>query len=124
MKRPNPLVVKVALENVRKQLLNFRIALFELDEGADCQEFTLLLNDQVYIIAKAFELLGKTDTLEYRKLKSASKALVDCCNRGFTWRKSDAVTLDNAVEIFADHVSKIPIKTIIQATEIFQKELR
>ncbi len=46
-----------------------------------------------------FDDTKETDSVDYRMLKSGSKVLEDLSKRGFAWRKADAVTLDNAMEI-------------------------
>lgn len=53
----------------------------------------------VHALMSCLEEMGESDSVDFRMLKSASVVLTDLSKRNFAWRKADAITLDNAMEI-------------------------
>jgi len=53
----------------------------------------------VHALMACLEEMGESDSVDFRMLKSASVVLTDLSKRNFAWRKADAITLDNAMEI-------------------------
>ncbi len=111
----NPIARAVAFNQLKQKMLDQRIQLFMLDEGADARNAILPISDAVFVMAYAYELLDKEDSIEYRKLKSAMLVLTACSERKFVWRKSDTVTIDNAIVICVEQWIKVPPKILQNA---------
>lgn len=111
----NPVARAIAAQQLKKRMVDHRIQLLMLDEGVDAREHILPISDSVFIMAYAFELDGKEDWLEYRKLRSAMLVLVSCSERKFIWRKADAITIDNAIDICVNNWTKVPSETLQHA---------
>jgi hypothetical protein len=111
----NPVARAVAAQQLKKRMIDHRIQLFMLDEGADARAHIMPISDAVFIMAYAFELIKDEDSIEYRKLRSAMLVLVACSERKFTWRKIDTITIDNAIDICVNKWTKIPSDILQQA---------
>jgi hypothetical protein len=96
-------------------MVDQRIHLFMLEENEDARAQIMPISDSVFIVACAYEMMEQKDTVNYRKLRSAMQVLTDCAERGFIWRTSDAVTIDNAIGICVDNWTKIPSVTLQKA---------
>jgi hypothetical protein len=111
----NPVARAIAAQQLKKRMIDQRIQLFMLEEDQDARDQILPISDSVFIVAYAHEILGQKDTVNYRKLRSAMQVLTDCAERKFTWRTSDAITIDNAIGICVDNWTKIPSVTLQKA---------
>ena len=104
----NPVARAIAAQQLKKRMLDHRIELLMLDEGADARSNILPISDAIFIMAYAYELMKKEDSVEYRKLKSAMLTLTSCSERRFIWHKADAITSDNAIGICVDNWMAVP----------------
>jgi hypothetical protein len=104
----NPIARAVAAQQLKTKMLDQRIQLLMLDEGVDARANILPISDAVFVMAYAYELMGKEDSVEYRKLKSAMLTLTACSERKFKWHKADAITIDNAIGICVDNWQTVP----------------
>jgi hypothetical protein len=104
----NPVARAIAAQQLKKRMLDHRIELLMLDEGADARSNILPISDAIFIMAYAYELMKKEDSVEYRKLKSAMLTLTSCSERRFIWHKADAITIDNAIGICVDNWMAVP----------------
>lgn len=95
----NPVARAVAAQQLKKRMIDHRIQLFLLHEGDNAAEHILPISDAIFVMAYALGEAGEEDSVDHRKLRSAMLVLVDCSKRGFTWRKSEAITIDNAIDI-------------------------
>jgi hypothetical protein len=111
----NPVARAVAAQQLKKRMVDQRIQLLMLDEGVDARTNILPISDAIFVMAYALELVNQKESIDYRKLKSAMLVLVDCSERNFSWRKADAITIDNAIEITVDKWIKIPTNTLHEA---------
>lgn len=111
----NPVARAIAAQQLRKRMLDQRIQLLMLDDGEDAQSYILPISDAVFVMAYALELVGEMASTDYRKLKSAMLVLVECSERKFIWRKADAITIDNAIQITVEKWIKIPTNTLHDA---------
>lgn len=104
----NPIAREVAAQQLKKKMLDHRIQLFMLDDGEDAAAHILPISDSVFVMAYAYELMKQENSVEYRKLRSAMLTLTKCSERKFKWRKIDAITIDNAIEICVDNWKTVP----------------
>jgi hypothetical protein len=104
----NPIARAVAAQQLKTKMLDQRIQLLMLDDGVDARANILPISDAVFVMAYAYELIGKEDSVEYRKLKSAMLTLTACSERKFKWHKADAITIDNAIGICVDNWQTVP----------------
>lgn len=104
----NPVARAIAAQQLKKRMIDHRIQLFMLYEGDNAREHVLPIADPIFIMAYALEMMGQEDSVDHRKLRSAMRLLVDCSERKFTWRKADAITIDNAIEICVNEWTKVP----------------
>lgn len=104
----NPVARAVAAQQLKKRMVDQRIQLFMLDEGADARANIMPISDAIFIMAYALELHKKEKSIEYRKLRSAMLVLVACSERKFIWHKADTVTIDNAIDICVQEWTKVP----------------
>ena len=111
----NPVARAVAAQQLKKRMVDQRIQLLMLDEGVDARESILPISDAVYVMTYALELVDQKESTDYRKLKSAMKVLAECSERKFVWRKADAITIDNAIQITVERWIKIPTNTLHEA---------
>ena len=110
----NPVARAVAKQKLRGSVLDQRIKLFYLEDNQDCAEEAQAISFFVYAILLCMEE-QKTDSVEFRKLKSAANILYELSNNGFKWKRIYAVTLDNALEICEDQWAKIDPHKLQQA---------
>ena len=111
----NPVARAVAAQQLKKRMVDQRIQLLMLDEEEDARANILPISDAIFVMAYALELVDQKESTDYRKLKSAMNVLVECSERKFSWRKADAITIDNAIEITVDKWIKIPTDTLHEA---------
>lgn len=111
----NPVARAVAAQQLKKRMVDQRIQLLMLDEGVDARSSILPISDAVYVMTYALELVDQKESTDYRKLKSAMKVLAECSERKFAWRKADAITIDNAIQITVERWIKIPTNTLHEA---------
>jgi hypothetical protein len=104
----NPVARAIAAQQLKKRMLDQRIQLLLLDEGTDARAHILPISDAIFVMAYAYELMKKEDSVEYRKLKSAMLTLTSCSERKFIWHKADAITIDNAIGICVDNWKAVP----------------
>lgn len=104
----NPVARAIASQQLKKKMLDHRIQLLMLDEGVDAAAHILPISDAVFVMAYAYQLMGKEDSVEFRKLRSAMLTLIQCSERKFIWRKIDGITIDNAIEICVDNWRTVP----------------
>lgn len=95
----NPVARAIASRNLRQAVLDMRIAVFLLDDGADSRSHVLAMSTPVYAVLNTLAAIGETESPDYRMLRSGAKVLLEISERGFRWRRLDAVTVDNALEI-------------------------
>ena len=107
----NPVGRAVAKKKLHSAMLDARIHILMLDEGADAIDILMPIKDGIYVMARSYELLNKTDSVEFRKLKSAMRILEECSANRFIWRQSYAITMNNAIELCVTEWSKIPPHT-------------
>jgi hypothetical protein len=94
----NPIARAVAKQKLRGSVLDQQIKIFMMDEGQDCCEEVQAISFFVYAIMLCLEDTD-TDTVDFRKLKSAANILAELSVNGFKWKRIYAVTLDNALQI-------------------------
>lgn len=111
----NPIARAVAAQKLKQKMLDHRIQLLMLDEDVDARAHILPISDAIFVMAYACELMGKEDSVEYRKLKSAMLTLTACSERKFRWHNADAITIDNAIGICVDDWTKVPHNTLQQS---------
>ena len=111
----NPVAKAIAAQQLKKRMVDQRIQLLMLDEGEDARAQIMPISDAVFIMAYAFELMGKEQSIEHRKLRSAMLVLVACSERKFIWHKADAITIDNAIDICVKEWTKVPSVTLQKA---------
>jgi hypothetical protein len=111
----NPVAKAIAAQQLKKRMVDQRIQLFMLEEGEDAKAQIMPISDAVFIMAYAFELMGKEQSTEHRKLRSAMLVLVACSERKFIWHKVDAITIDNAIDICVKEWTKVPSVTLQKA---------
>lgn len=112
----NPVARAIAAQQLKKRMVDHRIQLLMLYEGDDAREHILPIADPIFIMSYAFEQMGEDDSVEHRKLRSAMLVLVACSERKFTWKKVDAITIDNAIDICVNNWRRIP-------PDIFQESM-
>jgi hypothetical protein len=111
----NPVARAIAAQQLKKRMVDQRIQLLMLDEDEDAQANILPISDAIFVMAYALELVNDMESTDYRKLKSAMLVLVACSERKFAWRKADAITIDNAIQITVEKWIKIPTNTLHDA---------
>lgn len=104
----NPVARAIAAQQLKKKMLDHRIQLLMLDDGVDARAHILPISDAVFVMAYAYQLMKKEDSVEFRKLRSAMLTLTECSERKFIWRKIDAITIDNAIGICVDNWRTVP----------------
>lgn len=109
----NPVAKAIAKEQLKKAMLDMRIALLMMDDGDDVREHILTINDSIHVVAASYELMGWQDSVNYRKLRSGMNVMKECSETGFEWKKEWAITIDNAIDICSENWTKIP-STIFQ----------
>lgn len=94
----NPVARAIAKQKLREAVTTQRIAIFLRNEGEDFRDTTLVLAVPVFAVMMCLDEM-KEDSADSRKLKSGCAVLKQIAETGFVWRKSYAITLDNALEI-------------------------
>lgn len=118
----NPVARAIAKQQLKQAMLDMRIALLLMEEGADVSQHILTISDSIHVIAACYEIMGKNDTREGRMLRSALLVMQECSKSGFKWRKDWAITIDNAINICSENWTKIPSVTFQHAmTQILGK---
>ena len=95
----NPIARAFAKDRLKRVALNHRIGMMMLVENEYAASEAIAMSFIVHALMACLEDMGESDSVDFRMLKSASNVLVDLSKRNFAWRKADAVTLDNAMEI-------------------------
>lgn len=94
----NPVARAVAVQRLRQAVTTQRIAVFMMEDGEDCRGTTVELALPVFAVMTCFDAM-KEDSADSRRLKSGCAVLSQLAQSGFIWRKTYAITLDNALEI-------------------------
>ena len=111
----NPVARAIAKQQLKQAMLDMRIALLLMEEGDNVSQHILTISDSIFVVGAAYEMMGKQDTPEFRKLRSAMNVLTECSDQGFKWRKEWAITIDNAIDICSQNWTKIPSTTFQRA---------
>lgn len=107
----NPIARAYAKERLKKLMLDCQIKLYLAEDGEDVKALIVPLADGIFSMARAYELISQTQSVEYRKLRSAMNVLTQCSEARFKWRKDYAVTVDNALQICVEKWTTIPVQT-------------
>jgi hypothetical protein len=113
----NPVARAIAKNRLKKAITDHRIGCFLLENGENCFSEATAMSQAIFVMLFSYEELNQTDSVEYRKLKSAGVVLTDCAQKGWKWNKEWAITLDNAMEICQENWTKIPPKTLQASME-------
>jgi len=116
VQKVNPLVHKVALNNLRQKVVDMRIQLLMLDDGESCATHVLLLNQQITVLSLALEARQMQDSEPYQALAAAHGVFRACAEGGFKWNKSDAMVVDQALGVFLEWTGKLPVAELVEAT--------
>lgn len=111
----NPVARAIAKQQLKQAMLDMRIALLLMDEGADVSEHILTISDSIHVVAACYEIMDKNDSREARMLRSAMSIMRECSQNKFKWRKDWAITIDNAINICSENWTKIPSTTFQRA---------
>jgi hypothetical protein len=113
----NPVARAIAKQKLRESMLDMRIKFLMMSDGQDCREEVLTISDSIFVIACCYDMLGKSESVEFRKLKSSMNILTQCSETGFKWNPDWAITIDNAIDICEENWTKIP-------STVFQKAMK
>lgn len=113
----NPVAKAVAKQQLKKAMLDMRIALLMMDEGENVYEHITTVSDSIFVVAAAYEIMGRQDSIDFRKLRSCMNILTECSETGFKWKKEWAITIDNAIDICSENWTKIPSTIFHQAMQ-------
>ena len=108
----NPVARAIAKEKMKEAVTTQRIAIFFLDDDEVCADTATVLALPIYALMISLERIGELDSGDARKLKSGCKVLGELSERGFKWRKSYAITIDNSLEICQRRWVDIPPKML------------
>lgn len=111
----NPIARAIAKQKLKESITNHRISIFLLDDGEDASSEMVATSLPVYAMMTCLEELKQTDSVEYRKLKSAGNILLRCSESGFKWKREYTITIDNALEICQEQWTRIPPQTLNRA---------
>jgi len=114
----NPVARAVAKQKVKEAMTDHRISLLILDEGENCQSEMFTSSKAIFIIAYCLEEMGKTDSPEFRKIKSALNICVEC-SKDWKWKKEWAITIDNALQICQDEWGKVDPEMLKKAVDLY-----
>lgn len=95
----NPIGRAIAKERLRRTAVDHRIGMMMLVEGEYAASEAIAMSFIIHALMACLEDMKETDSVDFRMLKSGSRVLEDLSKRGFAWRKADAITLDNAMDI-------------------------
>lgn len=108
----SPVARAVAREKMKSVVLTVRTRIYMIDDGEDCRDVLVLLAVPAYALLLALERLKETDSVDVRKLRAGMKLLTEISERQFAWRKADAVTIDNIIEILERRWPEMPPRLI------------
>ena len=111
----NPIARAIAKQKLKESITSHRISIFLLDDGENAVSEMVATYLPVYAMMTCLEELKQTDSVEYRKLKSAGNILLRCSESGFKWKREYTITIDNALEICQEQWTRIPPKTLNRA---------
>lgn len=92
-------------------MIDARIHILMMDEGENAHDTLVPISEGIFVMARAYELMGEMESVDYRKLRPAMSILVECSENKFTWRQSYAITVNNAIEICVENWARVPLKT-------------
>lgn len=118
----NPIARAIAKEKLRSVVTTMRIKFMMLGEGEDCVEYAVPVATPVYAMLGALEAIGETESVDFRMLKSGAKVLLEISERKFRWRRADAVTIDNALEICERRWPGIAPRVLNEQIQIYWSE--
>jgi hypothetical protein len=118
----NPIARAIAKEKLRSVVTTMRIKFFLLEDGDECAGYAMPVATPVYAMLGALTAVGETESADARKLRSGAKVLLEISERQFKWRKADAVTIDNALEICERRWTSIPPRVLNQQIDIYWSE--
>ena len=113
----NPVFRAITKQKLKQVMLDMRIHLLMLDEGQDCSSEIHAISDSIHVIFGCFEIMDKKDSREFRMLLSALNIMRECSETGFKWKKSWAITMDNAINICSEHWNTIPPSVFHQSVD-------
>lgn len=117
----NPVAKAIAKNKLKSSITDHRIGCFMLENGENCYSEAYAMSQAIFVMLFSYEDLNQTDSVEYRKLKSAGVILVDCAQNGWKWNKEWSITLDNAMEICQENWTKIPSDVLQKSMEKMEK---
>jgi len=117
VQKVNPLVHKVALNNLRQRVVDMRIQMLMMDDGEYCATHVLLLNQQLTVLSLALEARQMQDSEPYQALAAAHGVFRACAECGFKWNKADAMVVDQALGVFLEWTGKLPVAELVEATQ-------
>lgn len=113
----NPIARALIKQEMKKAMLDMRIYLLMLEDGESAHDAIMTISDSIHVVARCYEIMEKQDSVEFRKLLSALSIMRECSYNKFIWKRSYAITMDNAINICSENWTKIPSK-------IFQEGMR
>jgi len=113
----NPIARALIKQEMKKAMLDMRIYILMLEDGESAHDAIMTIADSMHVVARCYEIMEKQDSVEFRMLRSALSILRECSENKFIWKRSYAITLDNAINICSQNWTKIPSK-------IFQEGMR
>ena len=113
----NPVYRAITKQKLKEAMLDMRIHLLMMDDDQNCYDEILTITDSIHVIAGCFEIMDKKDSREFRMLLSALSIMRECSETGFKWKKSWAITMDNAINICSEHWNTIPSSVFHQAVD-------
>lgn len=117
----NPVARAVARKQLSKVILTARVAVFLFDEDEDCFDRMIGVALPAFALLDCLQRLKETDSPDVRKLKSGCSVLTQISERGFKWKKQDAVTVDNLLEILERRWPTVPPALINRCVADLQK---
>jgi hypothetical protein len=108
----NPVAQAVARKKLSKLILTFRLKVFLFDEEESCRDELMAIAMPVTALLMTMKYLRQEDSVDARKLKSGLGLIADISDRGFAWKRADAVTIDNTLEILERCWPKAPPKIL------------
>lgn len=114
----NPVARAVAKQKVKQAMTDHRISIFMLDDGADCYSEMFTSSKAIFIIGHCLEEMGKTDSPEFRKVRSALNICIEC-SKDWKWKKEWAITIDNALQICQDEWGKVDPEMLRKAIDLY-----
>jgi hypothetical protein len=120
----NPVCVAIEKANMLKFARGASLAIYVMDDGADCMSLMHGIANTIATATKAIE--GMDDPHLIGDLfKESLDLLVEASNRGFTWRKADADSFDTSLGYAIDVLTGIsPMERVDAAIWTSQCEAR